>query len=314
MNIIEKVLRLEVFADDPPVLVDIGAAGSIHGDWKAIAKYAICIAFDADERGMGYIAKENSGYRKLFVYKCIVTPNKSSETDFYLTRSAPCSSSLHPDIESLNKWAFADLFTVEKKITLRSVTLPAVIKELGLDRVDWFKTDSQGTDLSLFNSLGEQLIKKVLIAEFEPGIIDAYVGEDKLWSLMAYMDKHDFWMSDIIVKGSERIRTDLLAAMHPLERGFVAKGIKVSPCWAEVSYVNYFKDDFSKRDLLLGWVFAYIKKQYGFTLELAVLGYKKFNDPIFMLLKDHSLASIRRSYITFPARYLKTIFGKFVRR
>ena len=50
MKIIDKIMRSEYFRDQPPVLLDIGASGGIHSKWKYIAKYAYCLAFDADDR------------------------------------------------------------------------------------------------------------------------------------------------------------------------------------------------------------------------------------------------------------------------
>jgi hypothetical protein len=34
----------------PPILVDIGASGSLQKQWRALAPFSICIAFDADTR------------------------------------------------------------------------------------------------------------------------------------------------------------------------------------------------------------------------------------------------------------------------
>lgn len=64
-----------------------------------------------------------------------------------------------------------------------------VLKSINIDYIDWFKTDTQGTDLRIFASLGDELINKILVAEFEPGIIDAYKGEDKLYKIMEFFDK-----------------------------------------------------------------------------------------------------------------------------
>ena len=47
--------------------------------------------------------------------------------------------------------------------------------------------------------------KKIIVADFEPGIIDAYVGEDKLHHLMAYMEHEPFWIHSMNIKGPKRI-------------------------------------------------------------------------------------------------------------
>ena len=45
--------------NQPPVLVDIGASGFIHKKWRKIAKYSVCIAFDADTRDFDASEIEN---------------------------------------------------------------------------------------------------------------------------------------------------------------------------------------------------------------------------------------------------------------
>ncbi len=314
MTIIDKVLSREEFAENPPVLLDIGASGEIHPKWRRIAPYSLCIAFDADQREMGYTVRESSGYRKLYVYNSIVTAEQGSEADFYLTRSPFCSSLLPPDLQSLKNWAFGGLFEVERTVRLKSATLSQVLNEIGIGKVDWFKTDSQGTDLRLFVSLGEERIRRVLAAEFEPGIIDAYRGEDKLWSLMAYMEKRPFWMASLAVRGSQRISLETMAKKcTPLQRKFMHVLLKKSPGWGEVAYLNTFEEDaanLDKRDFLLGWVFAAIEGEYGFAMELAARGHRRFNDPLFPELEEYAMRKLRIGYLKLPVHVVK----KFVRK
>lgn len=317
MSIIETILSRPEFSDRPPVLLDIGAAGEIDRKWRQIAPYSVCIAFDADDREMGYVVREKSGYRKLYVYNCIVTDAVCGEADFHLTRSPQCSSLLEPRQESLDKWAFGAFFTVERSVRLKTVTLPEVLAELGIDKVDWFKTDSQGTDLRLFRSLGEERIARVLAAEFEPGFIDAYRGEDKLWSLLAFMEDKPFWMTGLTVKGSQRISRQVGSrSLSNLERRFLPALLKTSPGWGEVAYLNTFdgdSDQLDMRDYLLGWVFAFIEEQYGFAMEIAARGFEQFGDPVFPPLESEALVRLRRGVIRAPAYVLTTMGRKLAR-
>jgi hypothetical protein len=315
MNIIDTILSRREFSDNPPVLLDIGASGEIHPKWRRIARYSVCIVFDADQREMGYTVKESSGYRKLYVYNSIVAAEEQNEADFYLTKSPFCSSLLPPDRQSLEDWAFAGLFEVERTVRLKTTTLPQVLNDIGIDKIDWFKTDSQGTDLRLFNSLGEERINRVLVAEFEPGIIDSYRGEDKLWSLMAYMEKKPFWMTALDIIGSQRISPKNTAhRFSPLQNTFMHVLLKRSPGWGEVSYLNTFKGDPSylhKRDYLLGWVFSTVEGQHGFALEIAHEGIRRFSDSIFNEMENFSFSKIRRGYARLPIFLVKKYFNKF---
>ncbi len=314
MKIVDKILSSKEFMENPPVLVDIGASGDLPSKWKKIAKYSICIAFDADERETEYLASKSSEYRRLYVFSRLLATKPGVNFDFFLTKSPYCSSTLRPDSDKLSEWAFADLFKIEKVVSLKSIDFETVFKALQLRRVDWFKTDSQGIDLRLFDSLGEHNVNNVLVAEFEAGIIDAYIGEDKLWNLMSYMDKREFWMSSMSVCGTQRLKADFFDGLSSIEKKIIDSLIRISPGWAGTTYFNSFRADFSKREYLLGWVFALIEKQYGFALELAINGYRKFSDPAFLEMKDYIESILKiKYYKNLPVFILGGIIRKFKR-
>ncbi|OGI00440.1 MAG: hypothetical protein A2Y25_11860 [Candidatus Melainabacteria bacterium GWF2_37_15] len=292
MNLIDKILNNEYLINNPPILLDIGASGFIHKKWVKIAKYSICIAFDADKRELEPTEKENKNFKKLYVFNKILTDSNEQEAIFYLTESPFCSSLLPPDNEKLQKWAFFDLFKIKETVKIPAVNLPSVLENLQINQIDWFKTDSQGTDLRLFKSLGDNVIEKVLAAEFEPGIIDAYKGEDKLYNLLTFMDKKPFWVSNLKICGAQRINREYLEklSINKLYR----TSLKKSPGWANVMFLNSFEKDneFTKRDFLLGCVFGLLEKQYGYVIELSLKAYERYNDVIFREIEHYCAEKI----------------------
>ena len=277
----------------PPVLVDIGASGTIHKKWNPIAKYAICIAFDADSRDFEICESEDKGWRKLYSMNRLVASEAAEEMDFYLTHSPHCSSSLAPDQKALEPWAFSPLFEVDKVVKLPAVDLHSVLEKIGITYIDWYKTDSQGTDLRIFDALPKSIIRKIISADFEPGIIDAYMDEDKLHQLMAYMDKQPFWVSHMEVKGSQRIDQDDLQNLNSLKRRFISSFLKTAPGWCEISYINKLSDkEMTCREYLLGWVFATMKEEHGFAIQAAKDGAIKFEEPLFNELHNISHNSL----------------------
>ena len=47
---------------EPPVLLDVGAARGMHPPWRRIAKYSLCVAFEADERELASVTSEAAGF------------------------------------------------------------------------------------------------------------------------------------------------------------------------------------------------------------------------------------------------------------
>ena len=284
MNIFDKILQDEIFQQDPPVLVDIGAATRLCGKWSVIGKYSVCIAFDPDLRQMDYIEKEDSRFRRLCFFPQLVHDSINGEVDFYLTASPECSSCLEPDTERLRNWNIAPFFQVTERRRMKSVTLPEVMRRLNLARIDALKSDSQGMDLRLLASLDETVRQNILALEVEPGLIDAYKGEDKFWMLLEYMGKTGgFRMSDCRV---EQLRYLPAAVRDRYFTGIRGRLVNTllpgSPGWCETAFLNdYSKIELTERNCRLGWIMAMIDRQYGFALELAGRGEERFGKPIY---------------------------------
>lgn len=282
MEFFDHILSLPEFAAEPPVLVEIGAAGGTHAAWRAIARHSICIAFDPDSRNMQVVHDESRGYRRLHVFPAAAVADDIHEADFYLTRSAQCSSLLKPDAAALGDWDFARYFDVERTARVPCLKLTKALEAAGVKRVDWFKSDSQGTDLRLFQSLGEPICRNVLAAEFEPGIIDAYLGEDKLSTVLKAMDRADFWLCDLRIRGTLRFSPHDADALSGGEPARLSAVLRKSPGWGEMMYLNTFRGGpFSKRDWLLGWIIAGLQEQFGFALDLAKRGKAATADRLF---------------------------------
>jgi hypothetical protein len=295
--LIGRVLSEQCFSAAPPVFLDIGASGALPASWTPVAPYSVCVAFDADTRDFELREAEQSGWHRLYTLNRLVAPEASPAVAFHLTRSPHCSSALPPDLAALRPWAFQPLFEVTETVKLAAVELGAVLRELKLERVDWFKCDSQGTDLRIFKSLDARITDRTLVADFEPGIIDAYQGEDKLHDVLAYMEDRPFWISDMIVKGSQRIDPATLATFGPLQRRSPGSFLRSAPGWCEISYMNECDSpDLGIRDCLLAWVFASLKGHHGFALGLATSGRERFGDRLFDELRACSCAKLGRGY------------------
>lgn len=296
-KILTKILDTEYFKNQPPLLVDIGASGEIYSKWKQIAPHCICVAFDADTRDFNAIVEENKGYKKLYKINRIVSADSAENKTFYLTKSPYCSSTLKPDIQKLEPWVFKSLFQVEKTVLLPSIQLNNALKSIGYDYIDWFKVDSQGTDLDIYLSLPVEMRSTILAADFEPGIIDAYLGEDKLYQVQETIEKEGMWFSSFVVKGTKRIN-EKYETISQFQRN--------SPCWAELTVLKTNSNS-DIRSLLLLIIFSLIEDQWGFALEL--IDKTELKEPIFENIKVSILKEVSGN--NFLKRKFLTIRSKF---
>lgn len=291
--LLKSIFSESVFDEKPPVFVDLGASGEPLKEWKCLAKYSVCLAFDADDREFSVSSSNPYGWKKQYLFNRLVSDESERERPFYLTKSPFCSSQLKPDSESLSAWAFGELFEMERTVSLPSINLLNALKSINLDNIDWYKSDTQGTDLRIFKSLPQSVQDKILVAEFEPGIIDAYNGEDKLFELISYMNNKNFWVSSMNIKGSQRLNWRTLSEQSKIAKFIFLHSQNESPGWCEIGYINNIVQvHLDYREFLLTWVFATIKKQHGFGYEIAKIGLNKFHKVIFRKLENYSYSQI----------------------
>ena len=302
--------------DIRPVLLDIGASGSPMDIWEEIAPHSIYVGFDADEREIQDV--HQSRFFDWNIIRKAATGEEKHEVTFHLTKSPYCSSMLPPDGDSLSQYLFSDLFLVEDEVAAPSITLDSALEDLSLSSVDWFKTDSQGTDLRLFMSLRDEIRDRVLAIDIEPGLIDAYVGEDLFVDAHRDFVQKGFWLSSLDVNGTVRMRRSSLQAASAIDphvtESFIYQAVRDTPGWCNARYFRTLdwlaKGDFTSRDYILSWAFAIIDNQPGFAFDLALEYERLFGEgDVTQILQREAILLMRNAYQS-PRRSMRRFLSR----
>lgn len=269
----------------PLVLLDVGASGGIQSEWLPITKYATWIGFDADNRELDSTVSQSKNCKKQILINCLVSDRNIPDADFYLTSSPFCSSMLHPNNEELSAWNYADLFQVERTIKLPCRSISEVLASNGIDHVDWLKVDSQGIDLRITKSLPPTILDNIISLDYEPGIVNAYKGEDFFLDVVQFMRERPYWITKMTVKGAEKVDINELKSYFSDEElqqfRFGNSFLKSAPGWVELGYLRNFDEHLSIREVLVLIAFSLISDQEGNALKVSNLAAKKFGDPVF---------------------------------
>lgn len=284
-----------------PVLMDVGASDAPPEIWNGIAPHSIYIGFDPDSRELHEVS--DGRFRKsIMVNEAVTADAGSKQVTFYFTHSPFCSSTLHPDLASLRNYLFSNLFEVERESNVPASTLESIMKKISLPGVDWLKVDSQGTDLRIINSLGRELRSRLLAIDIEPGLIDAYQGEDLFIDAHRELTRAGFWLSECNVKGAIRMRRSTLEKLMTGDGNVTEKGVRhsfrKSPGWCEARYLRSLEsmatEEYTPREYVLLWIFALIDNQLGFALDLEAEYEKRFGrDELLATMKTESGAQLR---------------------
>lgn len=283
-----------------PVLVDVGAAGTPPAVWEPIAPRSVYVGFDPEPEGNEAAALGR--YAKTILVNRAVSPVPDATTlPLYLTRLRCCSSTLQPRSAALADHLFAPFFEVERQTSIEALPLADALADHGLQRVDWLKIDSQGTDLRIYQSLPDALRRTVLALDIEPGLIDAYEGEDLFVATHAALTAEGFWLSDLELHGTPRIRQTTLEHLQRVQPELTAerlqRGLRSSPGWCNARYLRTIpwlrqQSAAPGEHALLG-CFALLDRQPGFALDLALEYRERFGaDPLAGFLHDAAVRQI----------------------
>jgi FkbM family methyltransferase len=315
MSLLERIMQSPELQANPPVLVDVGAAGGVSPVWRRLARYSIGIGFEPDARDADKLDAANTVFRRWIYCAGLVAPSVENDgrKTFYLTKSPHCSSLLRPRNDRLKDWLFADYFMVEKITTVPAVTLEAALTSSGVRRIDWLKCDTQGQDLSIFMSLPEAWRRRMLAVEFEPGLIDAYEGEDKFWHTLRAMENEPFWISNLEVCHTQRGDPEALRSrLGGKAARWLSKLAPGAPGWVNVRYLRNIRaagEELDRRGLLLAWVFADILKQHTHGLMVAEEGLRRFGPDLFGEMLARSSWGLRWSMLRRVPGWLRQRLG-----
>ncbi|MBL8799141.1 MAG: hypothetical protein JNM56_34970 [Planctomycetia bacterium] len=297
-----------------PVLVDVGAAGSPPAVWEPIAPRSVYVGFDPAPAGNE--ARALDRYSRAHLIERAVSPTgAAAELPLFITRLRCCSSTLPPRQAALGDHSFAPLFEVERETIIEAVSLAEALTSHGLQRLDWLKVDSQGTDLSIYRSLPGALRRTVLALDIEPGLIDAYAGEDLFADCHAALTAEGFWLSRLDLQGTQRIRQttlEHLCRMRPdLSPEHLQQHLRPSPGWCNARYLRTIpwlhEHAAPPSDGLLLGCFALLDQQPGFALDVALDLRQHFGtEPRIDALHDTAIAQLLGPCET-PRRWLRRL-------
>jgi hypothetical protein len=300
-----------------PVLVDVGASIEAPGVWKPIAPLSTYVGFDPDSREAA--AADAGGFaRKLMVGEAVTADPAVTELRFHLTRAPGCSSTLAPDLEALADYHYRDFFETEREAVVRAATLDAILGRLGIDRIDWLKCDTQGTDLRIFRSLSAPLRAGLMAIDVEPGLIDAYRGEDLFADTHEHLCANGFWLSRLDVHGPVRMRDATLKALYGGEsdRGaFAQRHVRNSPGWCEARYLRTPASlaEAGRDRYAMLFMFALLDAQPGFALDVALAFEQRFGaDAWSARMRAEAMAAIARGPRERWLAGVKGFFGRLL--
>jgi FkbM family methyltransferase len=152
----------ELLQEEPIILVDAGARGGIPKHWRPVEPWLRVIGFEPDARSLDSL--DESDRRRTFPKALASRPGSVT---LHLTAEAGDSSVLVPNRPFVDRFPRAERFDVVGTQTVSGDTLDNQLAADGIDRVDFIKLDTQGSELMILEGARQTLGRGVFGVEVE---------------------------------------------------------------------------------------------------------------------------------------------------
>jgi FkbM family methyltransferase len=280
-------------------LVDVGASLEPFPPFRPLLGSATYVGFDPDLREMHTEASESS--RRIILNQAVVAEAERATATFFLTRNPTASSTLRPDPDELGPYLHAYRYEVVGEADVPATTLDGALASAGLDRVDWLKLDTQGTDLRLIESISETLSATLMAIDAEPGLDAYYEAEDTFGDLHRALVERGFWLADLAHTPAVRLRRETfdaaLGARSKFGRMRYEFALKTSPIAVGPRYLRTLasldKAGAGRDDYLRLWACAAFSGNNPYALDVLVeCRARHGDDPVTVRLLD---VTVRRN-------------------
>jgi len=254
------------------VLFDVGASAGLFAPFDPLLPISVYVGFDADFVGTHTARRAK---RSLLLQTLIREPGNGATVPLFITRNPTSSSTLEPNGDRVRLYAFSHRFDVIRTETMAAKTLDAVLDENRLDRIDWLKLDTQGTDLRIALSLSAARFDQLLCIDVEPGFDDYYRGEDTFAPTHRELTARGFFLAHAAVQGAPRIDRAVAEARLGLNsrlgRHLAEMTLPTSPTAIEARYLRTIEsmDAASVSMWLRLYACASASGLHGYALEVA---------------------------------------------
>lgn len=200
----QSQLFRKIAAEDPVVLIDVGARGGIHPKWRPLHGVIKAIGFepDADEcRRLNEAAVNNHTYFPVALF------NKKGKVNINMTREPVCSSILEPNHALLNRFLASEEFEVTGSIEVTCDSLDGIVQSNGIKDIDFIKLDTQGTELQILQGAVKTLAEYCVFGiEVELEFSPMYKDQPLFGDVDRFLRANDYSLFDIAIPLGRKIR------------------------------------------------------------------------------------------------------------
>lgn len=181
---------------NPLVLADVGARGGLPPLWHAMGNQVSAIGFEPDKRSYEKLVSSGSGSGGTIQINSALY-SEETELTLNLAHNEGDSSIYPPNKQFLDRFPESFRFNVVDQATMSAITLDAALEDNSVDRVDFIKLDTQGSELEILKGGSATLKRGVLGIEVEVEFNPMYEGQALFGAIDEFLRPFGFELFDL---------------------------------------------------------------------------------------------------------------------
>jgi FkbM family methyltransferase len=182
----------DFYNEFPLVLIDVGASGGLENNWLEAKRHLKIIGFEPDERAYNELIEKQN---KMITYLNVGLGG--GDSTLFLTKKQQTSSMYKPNYELLKCFPDIERFELVGETELKTKTLDNLFNMDSINRADFIKLDTQGSELTILDGAKEILINQIFGIEIEVEFAEIYKNQPLFADVDKFLKKLGFHLFDI---------------------------------------------------------------------------------------------------------------------
>lgn len=193
----QQLIAGRVFAQEPLVVVDVGARGGFEQLWSVYGNQVKLVGFEADAEECDKLNKQELGVVKRFFP--VALHRDKARRCFYVTAFPPSAGFYPADMRFVQRFPDEINLRVIRTVEMDTVDFDTAAEYYHIDGVDFIKLDTEGSELDILKGAIGALRKTVIGLSVEVEFPQLHAGQPVFSDVDSFLRPLGFHLYDLAI-------------------------------------------------------------------------------------------------------------------